>query len=102
LSGFSFFYLEVEDGLGSGSSVSVIWNELDLASSGWDIDGSVSVSSSRDHLFGSLSGVGWACDEELDVLVFVGSVCPSADDGGGSSSARNVSDSVELVVGGGD
>jgi len=100
--GFSFFLFDQEDGLGSGSSVEVIWNELDLAVSSWDSHGGVSISSSWDHLFGSLSGVGWACDEELDVLVFVGSVGPSADNVSVSSSARDVSDSVELVDGGGD
>jgi len=53
-------------------------------------------------LFGTFASVGWACDEELDLLVFVGSIVPSADNGVVSSSTRNVSDPVEFVNGGGD
>lgn len=97
-----FYLLDHEDRLGSGSSVEVLGNELDLALSSWDFHGGVSVSSGGDHGLGSFAGVGWACDEELDLLVFVGSVGPSADNGCGSSSTNDVSDSVKLVDGGGD
>jgi len=94
--------LDEEDRLGSFPSVEVLGDELDLAFSGRDSEGGVGVATSGDHLFGTLSNIGWACDEEFDVLVFVGSVGPSADNRVVSSSTSNVSDSVEFVDGGGD
>jgi len=94
--------LDHEDGLGSGSSVEVVGDELDLASSGRDSHGSECVATSGDHCLGTLASVWWACDEEFDVLVFVGSVGPSADNRVVSSSTSNVSDSVEFVDGSGD
>jgi len=97
-----FYLLDHEDGFGSGSSIEVLWDELDLALSSWDTESSVSVSSSGDHGLGTFSSVGWASDEELDLLVFVGSVSPSADNVSVSSLTSDVSDSVELVGGGGE
>jgi len=94
--------LEHEDGFGSDFAIEVLWNELDLASSGIDIHSSVSVSASRNELLGTFASVGWACDDEFDALVFVDSVGPFADNRGGLSFTRNVFDSVELVWGGGE
>jgi len=93
---------EVEDGLGSSFSVDVVGDELNLAASScWNLGGSEGVLSGSDEMFGALSGVGWASDEELDVFVLVLSIGPSANNAGGLFSARDVSDSVELVGRGG-
>jgi hypothetical protein len=91
------YLVELEDGLGSGSSVEILWDELNFASSSWDFLDSVSILSSWDHVLGPLSSVWWAGNQQLDLLVLVGSVLPSADKGLISSLTRNVSDSVELV-----
>jgi hypothetical protein len=99
---FFFYLIDEEDRFGSGPSVEVVGDELDLAFAGGDSQSGVGISSSWDHLFGSLANIGWASDEELDVLVFVGSICPPTYNCIVSSSTSNISDAIKFVNCGGD
>jgi len=69
-----------EDGLGSDLAIEVLGNKLDLARASGDASLGVGVFASGDEDLGTLASVGWASDEELDSLVLVHSVGPSADD----------------------